>query len=91
MAKLNVTGSAYRVPRGKAEIARAAKWQKTAKLTTKKNLESKKHEPAGKGIEESGGHDQNKSPRAEDGESLDQGKANGPVEPETPDNNKKRP
>jgi hypothetical protein len=41
MPKMNVRASAYQVPRGKAEIARAAKWQKTAKLTTKKNLESK--------------------------------------------------
>jgi len=91
MAKLNVTGSAYRVPRGKAEIARAAKWQKTAKLTTKKNLESKKHKPAGKSVEESAGRDQNITPGAKNPESLDQGKANEPVGPETPDNNKKRP
>ena len=54
MAKINVTGSAYRVPRGKAEMARDKKWQKTAKLTSKKSQELKKREPAGKGIEESG-------------------------------------
>ena len=46
MAKINVTGSAYRVARGKAEIAREAKWQKSAKLATKKRLESKKPKPA---------------------------------------------
>ncbi|GEM_PF-6760924 len=78
MAKLNVTGSAYRVPRGKAEIARAAKWQKTARLTTKKNLESKKHEPAGKSVEESAGRDQNIAPAAKNPESIDQGKAGKP-------------
>jgi len=78
MAKLNMTGSAYRVPRGKAEIARAAKWQKTAKLTTKKNLESKKHEPAGKSVEESAGRDQNITPEAKGVESIDQDKADKP-------------
>lgn len=76
MAKINVTGSAYRVARGKAEMARDAKWLKTAKLTTKKSQESKKREPAGKGIDGSGGRDQNKTPGAEDPGSLDQGKAN---------------
>jgi len=50
MPKLNTTASAYRVTKGKAEIAREAKWQKTAKLTTKKRLESKKPEPAEKVI-----------------------------------------
>ena len=89
MAKINVTGSAYRVARGKAEIARDKKWQKTAKLTTKKSQELKKHEPAEKGIEESGGRDQNKTPGAEDGKSLDQGKATELQGPEAPDNNKK--
>ncbi len=90
MAKINVTGSAYRVARGKAEIARDKKWQKTAKLTTKKNQELKKHEPAGKGIEESGGRDQTISPGAEDPKSLDQGKATELIGPDAPDNNKKR-
>jgi hypothetical protein len=42
MAKINLTASAYRVARGKAEIARDAKWLKTAKLTTKKDRELKK-------------------------------------------------
>jgi hypothetical protein len=51
MAKIKVMGSAYRVARGKAEIARDEKWLKTAKLTTKKNQELKKHEHARKGIE----------------------------------------
>jgi hypothetical protein len=89
MAKINVTGSAYRVARGKAEIARDGKWLKTAKLTTKKSLELKKRQPVGKGIEESGGRDQNKTPGAEDPKSLDQGKATRLMGPEAPDNNKK--
>ena len=42
MAKINLTASVYRVARGKAEIAREEKWQKSAKLTTKKRLELKK-------------------------------------------------
>ncbi len=50
MPKLNLTASAYRVAKGKAEIAREAKWQKTAKLATKKRLESKKAEPAEEAI-----------------------------------------
>jgi hypothetical protein len=90
MAKINVTGSAYRVPRGKAEMARDKKWQRTAKLTTKKDLESKKHEPAGKSVEESGGRDKDKTPGAKDPGSLGQGKAKEPVGAETPDNNEKR-
>jgi len=90
MAKINVTGSAYRVARGKAEIARDAKWLKTAKLTAKKSQELKKREPAGKGIEESGGRDQNKTPGAKDPESLDQGKATELIGPEAPDKNKKQ-
>ena len=49
MAKINLTGSAYRVAKGKAEIAREEKWLKTAKLTTKKIQELKKRKPAGKG------------------------------------------
>ena len=72
MAKMNVGASTYRVARGKAEIAREAKWQKTAKLATKKRLEMKKRAPAEKGIEESSG----------------QGKAPEPVEPKAPDNKK---
>jgi hypothetical protein len=91
MAKINVTASAYRVPRGKAEIARDKKWQKTAKLTSKKSQELKKREPAGKGIEGSGGGDRNITSGAEKPESLDQGKAKGPLGPEAPDNNKMRP
>jgi len=88
MAKINLTASAYRVARGKAEIAREAKWQKTAKLTTKKRLESKKRAPAEKGIEGSGGQDQNKAPGAEDPKSLSPGKAPEPMGPEAPDQNK---
>ncbi len=65
MPKMNVRASLYRVPRGKAEIARAAKWQKTAKLTTKKNLESKKPQPEEKAPEGSGGQDPKKTPEAE--------------------------
>jgi hypothetical protein len=90
MAKINVTGSAYRVARGKAEIAREEKWLKTAKLTTKKNQELKKRKLAEKGIDGSGGRDQNKTPGAEDPGSLGQGKSNEPLGPEAPDNNKER-
>ena len=77
MAKINVAGSAYRVPRGKAEIARDRKWQKTAKLTSKKSQESKK------------GRDPNKISEAENRGSLEPGKANEPMVPEAPDKNKK--
>ena len=87
MAKINVTGSAYRVAKGKAEIARDVKWLKTAKLTTKKSQESKKREPAGKGIDGSGGRDQNKTPGAEDSVSLAKGKATELTSPEAPNNN----
>jgi len=90
MAKINVTGSAYRVVRGKSEIARDVKWLKTAKLTTKKSQELKKREPAGKGIDGSGGRDQNKIPGAEDSESLAKGKATELMGPDAPDNNKER-
>jgi hypothetical protein len=90
MAKINVTASAYRVARGKAEMARDAKWLKTAKLTTKKSQELKKREPAGKGIDGSEGRDQNKTPGTEGPGSLGQGKANEPMGPEAPDKNKKR-
>lgn len=69
MPKMNLRASVYRVPRGKAEIARAAKWQKTAKLTTKKSLESKKPRPEEKGLEGSGSQHPNKTPEAEDPES----------------------
>jgi len=72
MAKMGLRASTYRVARGKAEIAREAKWQKTAKLATKKRLEMKKPGPADKGIEGS----------------SSQGKAPEPVEPEAPDKKK---
>jgi len=90
MAKINVTASAYRVARGKGEMARDNKWQKTAKLTSKKSQELKKREPAAKGIEESGARDPNKAPAAEGHGSSVQGKASEPIVPEAPDNNKKR-
>ncbi len=51
MARVNTTGSAYRVARRKAEIARDERWLKTAKLTAKKSQESKKRQPAEKSIE----------------------------------------
>ncbi len=51
MARINTTGSAYRVARRKSEIARDEKWQKTAKLTAKKSQELKKHKPAEESIE----------------------------------------
>jgi hypothetical protein len=90
MAKINVKASAYRVARGKAEIARDGKWLKTAKLTTKKSLELMKRKPAEKGIEESGGRDQNIVPGAEDSKSLAKDKAPALMGPEAP-NNKKKP
>jgi hypothetical protein len=74
MAKMNVRASTYRVARGKAEIAREAKWQKTAKLATKKRLEMKKNGPADKVIE---------GP-----ESSGQGKTPEPIKPTAPDNKK---
>jgi hypothetical protein len=74
MAKMSVRASAYRVARGKAEIARDAKWQKTAKLATKKRLEMKKRGPSEKAIEGSSG----------------QGKAPEVIETEAPDNKKGR-
>jgi len=88
MAKINVKASAYRVARGKGEMARDEKWLKTAKLTTKKSQESKKREPAGKSIDGSGGRDQNKTPGAEDSVSLAKGKATELTSPEAPNNNK---
>jgi hypothetical protein len=70
MAKLNLTASAYRVARGKAEIAREAKWQKTAMLTTKKRLESKTPKPEEKAIEGSNRPDQQKAPEAPAGPTV---------------------
>jgi hypothetical protein len=90
MAKINVKASAYRVARGKAEIARESKWLKTAKLTTKKNLESKKRNPAEKGIDESEVRNPNITPAAEGPESSVQGKANEPIVPAALDKNTKR-
>jgi len=77
MARINLTGSAYRVARGKAEIAREGKWQKSAKLAAKKRLEAKKPKPA-------------ETPGAENPDKSDPGKAAEPVGPKAPDNNKKR-
>jgi hypothetical protein len=88
MAKINVKASAYRVARGKGEMARDAKWLKTAKLTTKKDRELKKGEPAGKGNDGSGGRDPNTTPAADLG-SSGQDKSNEPKVPEVPDKNKK--
>jgi hypothetical protein len=48
------------VARGKAEIAREAKWQKTAKLVTKKRLEMKKLRSAKEGAD--GSSSQEKAP-----------------------------
>ena len=90
MAKINVTASAYRVARGKGEMARDNKWQKTAKLTTKKDRELKKGELEGKGIEESEVRNPTITPAAEGHGSSVQGKASEPIVPEAPDNNKKR-
>jgi hypothetical protein len=90
MGKISLTASVYRVARGKAEIAREEKWQKTAKLAMKRRLELKKRKPADKGIEGSGGLNQNITPGAKDPESLSQGKATELIGPEAPDNNKGR-
>ena len=86
MAKINLTASTYKVARGKAEIAREAKWLKKAQLTTKKNQELKKRQHAVKGVDQSGGQDQNKVPAAEDQGSSDQDKATEIKGPEAPDN-----
>jgi hypothetical protein len=90
MAKINLTGSSYRVAKGKAELAREEKWLKKSQLTTKINQELKKRKPAEKDIDQSGGRDQNKTPGAEDSGSLDQGKATELMGPESPDKNKER-
>jgi hypothetical protein len=76
MAKISLKASVYRVARGKAEIAREEKWQKTAKSATKRRLELKKRN--------------NITPGAKDPESLSQGKATELIGPEAPDNNKGR-
>jgi len=47
MAKLNLKASAYRVARGKAEIAREERWQKAAKQATKETL-GREEEQAGR-------------------------------------------
>ncbi len=57
MARINTTGSAYRVARRKSEIARDEKWQKTAKLTAKKSQEAKKLKPEEKSVETPGAED----------------------------------
>jgi hypothetical protein len=90
MAKMSLRASVYRVARGKAEIAREEKWQKSAKLATKKRLEMKKRGPAEKGIEGSEGRDQNMAPEAKGPASLGQGKAPELIGPEAPDNKKGR-
>ena len=90
MPKLNLTASAYRVARGKAEMAREAKWQRTAKLTTKKRLESKKPEPAEKAIEGSGGPNRQTAPGADDPKSSSQGRTSEVPGPETPEKDKGR-
>jgi hypothetical protein len=77
MARINLTGSAYRVARGKAEIAREGKWQKSAKLAAKKRLEAKKPKSA-------------ETPGAEEPDKPDQGKAAESVGPKAPDNKKER-
>ena len=90
MPKLNLTASAYRVARGKAEMAREAKWQKTAKLTTKKRLESKTPKPEEKAIEGSNGPNRQMAPEAEGPKSPLQGTAAGVVGSEAQDKKKGR-
>ena len=75
MAKLNLKASAYRVARGKAEIARELRWQRTAKQATKSRLEGKKGKPAEKGIEGSGGPNREDAAGTEDPKSSSQSKA----------------
>lgn len=89
MPKLNLTASAYRVARGKAEMAREAKWQRTAKLTTKKRLESKTPKPEEKAIE-GGGPNQKTAPGADDPKSPLQGTAAGVVGSEAQEKKKGR-
>lgn len=90
MAKINLTASVYRLARGKAEIAREAKWQKSAKLTSKKRLESKMPKPGEKAIEGSSGPNQQMAPEAEDPRNPLQGKAAELIGPKAPDNKKGR-
>jgi hypothetical protein len=89
MPKLNLTASAYRVARGKAEMAREAKWQKTAKLTTKKRLESKTPKPEEKAIEGSGPNRQ-MAPGAEGPKNSSQGRTSQVPGPEAPEKDKGR-
>jgi hypothetical protein len=90
MPKLNLTASAYRVARRKGEIAREAKWQKTAKLTSKKSLESRTPKPEEKVSE--GRNDPNRptAPEAEDPGSPLQGKTAEIIGPKAPDQKKGR-
>jgi hypothetical protein len=88
MPKVNLTASVYRVPRGKAEIAREAKWQKTAKLTTKKRLELQLPKPEEKAVEGSGGPNQPMAPRGDDAKSSGQGQATEVIGPKAPDSKK---
>ncbi len=90
MAKINLTASAYRVARGKAEIAREERWQKTAKLATKKRLEMKKRKSAEKGNKGSGGLDPNLAPGVEDSESSSPRKATEFIGTKAPEDNKGR-
>lgn len=78
MAKMSLRASAYRVAKGKAEIAREEKWQKTAKLATKKRRDLENRKPAEKGNEGSEGRDRNITTGAEE------------PKPEAPDKNKGR-
>jgi hypothetical protein len=57
MARINMTGSAYRVPKRKSEIARDEKWLRAAKLTAKKSREARKPKPAEKTVETPGAED----------------------------------
>jgi hypothetical protein len=90
MPKINLTASLYRVPRGKAEIAREAKWQKTAKLTTKKRQESQLPKPEEKAIEGSGGPNKPIAPGPDDPQSSSQARAPEAIGSEAPDKNKGR-
>lgn len=90
MPKINLTASLYRVPRRKAEIAREAKWQKTAKLTTKKRLESQLPKPEEKAVEGSGGPDRPAAPGPDDPKSSSQGQAPEVIGPKAPEKKKAR-
>ena len=90
MAKLSLTASAYRVARGKAEIAREAKWQKTAKLDDEEAPGIEEAQAGRKGIEGSGDPNQPMAPGPDDPKSSSQGQAPEVIGPKAPEKKKAR-